>query len=428
MRRSRSASRSSHVRLAGLIAIALAGLVSASCGGGDEESVPPTGPEAARTRRVPPALFPPTNHNYVLDVALPLTTAQLQMLEQDFGLHPVSSSGDGAIVLLDGPTGVNLQAVEEALGSAVQETSVNDPVYLAEGATLIGSFAVGNWSTEVANGTGLESVSVAASQLGADGSGVTVAVLDTGVDVDHPQLIDNVVAMAPSTGFSSAEYADGADDDADGAVDEAYGHGTHVAGIVCQIAPGVTVLPIRVLNADGVGSVFDVARGIQAADDAGAQIFNLSLSVSSVNHLLERRIRGVHVEGKIVVAAAGNDGNGLATYPGTSEHALGVAAVDATDHLAWFSGSGPSILLAAPGVNVLSTYPSEGAESQAARASGTSMATPVVCAAIALLEQHLSLAGTAAVNVLLGSTVPVTPEGAVAYGRVAPAVSPETPQ
>jgi subtilisin family serine protease len=404
-----------------LIALALA-LAAAACAEREAPRDGLAGPQLMKFLPAPPNLVIPRPDNYVLQVAVPLTAGEMQALGSQFGLTLLAREplGDEEIVLLRGPQGVDLFAVQAQLGSNLQEKSVNDGVYLIQGTTLIGSFAVGEWSTEVSNGTGLESLNAASVQETVRGAGVVVAVLDTGADLDHPLLAGNLSPVPASTGFSSGELPDGNDDDGDGEVDEAYGHGTHVTGIVCQIAPDVTVIPIRVLNADGVGSIWDLMRALQVAADRGAQIINLSLAMTGENAMLQARFQTLHENGIVVVAAAGNAGNGNPTFPGSSAYTVGVAAVDSQDQLAGFSGSGPLVPLAAPGIGILSTYPSSGDEVQGARATGTSMAAPVACGSLALLSERFGLTAFDVVALLQDTARAVTPAGSVAFGRVDP--------
>ncbi|HMB67887.1 MAG TPA: S8 family serine peptidase [bacterium] len=406
-------------------ALVLSVLFAVGCGGGDEAADSALGPQQLRVRWVPPHLYPPSPDHYVLQLQAALTPAQIQLLQSQFGLSVVTSQsyeGD-EITLLNGPVGVNLADVEGQLSGTVIETSVNDAVSLVEGTTLIGSFAVGEWSTEVASGTGLESLNAELLHESVRGAGVIVAVLDTGADLDHPHLVDNVSPLPASSGLFSSEQLDGDDDDGDGLVDEAYGHGTHVTGIVCQIAPDVTVIPVRVLNADGVGSIWDLMRGLLVAAEHGAQIFNLSLATTEPNDMLETRFQTMSEAGLVVIAAAGNGGNGSPTFPGSSAFTVGVAAVDAQDLLTSFSGSGPLVAMAAPGVNVLSTYPSVGDQVNGARATGTSMAAPSVCGSLALLMEGLSTSGPFCVSVLKSTASTVYPSGSVVFGRVNPVQS-----
>ncbi len=232
---------------------------------------------------------------------------------------------------------------------------------------------------------------------------VIVAVVDTGVDPTHPDLAARV-------------RADGYDfvDDDDDPRDE-NGHGTHVAGIIAAIlnnnegiaglAPNVTILPVRVMNARGRGSDPDIARGIRFAADRGAKVINLSLGATLMlnadepSALVNEAIVYAQQQGALVVVAAGNDAvplpNAIAV---DNPDVLVVAATDDRDRRAPFSNSGPWVAVSAPGVSILSTMPTyevfltsdelppdERFRRNYDYMSGTSQATPYVAALAALL-------------------------------------------
>jgi subtilisin family serine protease len=214
-----------------------------------------------------------------------------------------------------------------------------------------------------------------------------IAVLDTGIDVDHPALRDHIAPGGldlVDNDNDPREVADGIDNNGDGTVDEAYGHGTYVAGIVRLIAPDARLLPIRILDSDGDGSAWRIAKGLLAARAAGATIVNLSLGAGNLGRLVEDLVKDVTEDDVIVVAAAGNDGIEMFRYPAAYSEVVSVAAYDGrTTRRADFTTRGSWVQLAAPGVDVVSTYPG----GRYARWGGTSAATPVVTAAAALIRQ-----------------------------------------
>lgn len=232
------------------------------------------------------------------------------------------------------------------------------------------------------------------AHISALGTGTTVAVLDTGVDATHPDL----AAVVRSDGWdfvdddaNPADTQDGLDQDGDGLVDEAAGHGTHVAGIVNAVAPAAWILPVRVLDSEGIGTVYDLARGIRFADQAGADVINLSLGLDAWSRIVEWAIRQAHGNGALVVASAGNDGIYSAThFPSSMVEVMGVAAVGPDDLKASFSNYGWVVALSAPGEGIVSTYLFHGY----AVWSGTSMATPFVAGAGAIARE-VSPAATA---------------------------------
>ncbi|HEV7824891.1 MAG TPA: S8 family serine peptidase [Mycobacteriales bacterium] len=213
-------------------------------------------------------------------------------------------------------------------------------------------------------------------------AGVTVAVVDSGVAANHPDLKGAVLA--------GTDYvAPGGDGSAD-----ANGHGTHVAGIIgatannragiAGLALGVKIIPVRVLDGEGSGWNSDIAKGIVYAADRGAAVINLSLGSSSAGTTVRDAVAYAHGKGSVVVAAAGNSrASGSPTsYPAAFANVIGVGATDSVDHVASFSNAGSYVDVAAPGVKILSTYPADAY----ANLNGTSMATPYVAAAAALLR------------------------------------------
>ncbi len=225
----------------------------------------------------------------------------------------------------------------------------------------------------------------------ATGEGVTVAVIDTGVEVAHP-LLDGRLGLPGRNlltgGEDIADLGDGLDNDADGITDEMTGHGTHVAGIIAQVAPGATILPIKALDSDGSGEAFRVARAIFFAIDAGADVINLSLGSTRDTRVIADAVAEARAAGIVVVAAAGNaDRATPVEFPAADDNVIGIAATDAGDRKSTFSNYHAGVDLSAPGTDIASAYPGQ----TYAVWSGTSMSTPFVAAGAALLlEQNPS--------------------------------------
>lgn len=219
------------------------------------------------------------------------------------------------------------------------------------------------------------------------GEGVIVAVLDTGFDMSHPFLSGRMLAgydLVDDDG-DPTDQGDGVDNDGDGLADEAYGHGTFVAGVVLEIAPDATILPIRVLDADGRADVPTVVEGVTMAIEAGADVINLSFTLIGdlKPETMKDVLKAAKDEGIIVVGAAGNGSDDEKRYPASESSVISVAAIDHddSDEVAGFSNHGNWVLLAAPGVSIVSAIPGGGY----ATWSGTSMAAPVVAGQAALL-------------------------------------------
>jgi thermitase len=224
----------------------------------------------------------------------------------------------------------------------------------------------------------------------ASGAGVTVAILDTGIDHNHPAFVNRLV--------------DGWDMVADDAIpfDEGnglgQGHGTHVAGIVARMAPDSKLLPVRVLDSNGLGNTFTLAYAIEWAVTHGADVINLSLGAEADSQVLRSAIDYATGQGVVIVAAAGNNGDNRRLYPVAYPGVIGVTAVDAANQKAPFANYGAGVVdLAAPGVGITSTM-IQSTTSGYASWSGTSMSTAFVSGGAALVRQRLP---TASVTITL---------------------------
>jgi thermitase len=225
------------------------------------------------------------------------------------------------------------------------------------------------------------------------GEGSTVAVLDTGAQLDHPALRANFEGVKRydfvGNDNNPTERKVGADADGDGITDDLFGHGTHVAGIVDIVAPKAKIMPIRVLDTEGYGNVFTIARAISYAERNGADVINLSLGSRSPSRLLQQVIRDATADGVLVAAAAGNSNSTVPHYPaagnGVTASADGLVAVTSVDIYSQrsdFANYGTWVDVAAPGEAIRSAFPVD----RYAYWSGTSMATPFVSGEAALVH------------------------------------------
>ena len=210
----------------------------------------------------------------------------------------------------------------------------------------------------------------------------TVAVLDTGVDASHPDL-DGVVLP----GTSVLDGGDGRSDP--------NGHGTWMAGIVAAETDnatgvagtayaGVSVLPVTVLAADGTGQDSDIIAGVVYAADAGADVILMSFSNPGYSSALQAAIDYAWASGAVLVAAAGNDGSAVNSFPAGDRGVIGVAATDASDALTASSNYGAAVFLAAPGDGIATTS----LAGTTATISGTSASAAMVAGAAALLRAN----------------------------------------
>ena len=224
-----------------------------------------------------------------------------------------------------------------------------------------------------------------------DGSGVKVAILDTGIDYTHPDL-DDVYAGGYDFVSNDADPKDG------------NGHGTHCAGIVAAedngegvigVAPHASIYAVRVLDDQGSGSTSDIIAGIDWAIDNGMDVISMSLGGGGFDSAFNDAVNRAYNAGIVVVAASGNDGQETISYPAAYDNAIAVGAIDSNHNLASFSNYGPEQEVVAPGVDIYSTMPTYtvtlnywwyGGHSQNYDTmSGTSMATPMVAGVVALI-------------------------------------------
>ena len=217
------------------------------------------------------------------------------------------------------------------------------------------------------------------------GDPIKVAIVDTGIDVKHPDLKDNLKGGVSTVGYTSSYNDDN-------------GHGTHVAGIaaaidneigVIGVGPQIDLYAVKVLDRRGSGYLSDVIEGLDWAIQNKMEVVNMSLGTSSNVASFQETVQRVYAAGITQVAAAGNTG-GAVIYPAAYPEVIAVSATDSTDTLASWSSRGPEIDLAAPGVSIYSTYKGQTYKTL----SGTSMAAPHVTGAAALVLTQVAKCDT----------------------------------
>ena len=203
------------------------------------------------------------------------------------------------------------------------------------------------------------------------GRGITIAVLDTGIDINHESLL----------GLNYREVSLLDDGEEDGV-----GHGTGIASIIAGqtdaflgLAPSSEVLSVKVLNSDGVGDSFTIAKGIVLAVDQGADIINLSLGGFSSSAAMDQAIQYAKSKDVLLVSAVGNDGTEGVLYPARHKDVIAVSSVDAKSRISSFASYGPEVDLAAPGVGIVTAWE----DNHFVEFSGTSIATAFVSGALA---------------------------------------------
>ena len=237
------------------------------------------------------------------------------------------------------------------------------------------------------------------------GEGTTVAVLDTGAQLDHPALTDNFEGVKRydfvDNDKNPSERPANKDADCDKEKDEMLGHGTHVAGIVDITAPAAKIMPLRVLDTEGYGNVFTIAKAVSFAKSNGANVINLSLGSPSRSRLLQEVIKDATANGVLVAAAAGNSNSLVPEYPAagngiaaSADGLVAVSSVNRYDQKSDFANYGAWVDVAAPGESIRSAFP----VSVYAYWSGTSMATPFVSGQAALIHAVYGSLDSAAVE------------------------------
>lgn len=230
---------------------------------------------------------------------------------------------------------------------------------------------------------GVERIDAPTAWTTSTGADVDVAILDTGIDYDHPDLDDNIAGGVNYTGWRRT----------DGSTDKRYwndknGHGSHCAGIVAAenndigvvgVAPEANLWAVKVLNDRGSGYVSDIIQGLEWCAEKEIEVASMSFG-GGYSQSLEDACNTANAAGVLLVAAAGNEGTAGVIYPAAHESVIAVSATDDSDNIADFSSVGEQVELAAPGVSIYSTYKNGGY----AWGYGTSMACPHVAGTAAL--------------------------------------------
>lgn len=206
---------------------------------------------------------------------------------------------------------------------------------------------------------------------------IKVAVIDTGIELSHPDLKDNIKG-----GYNAIRLGRSANDD--------NGHGTHVAGTigaanntigVVGVGPQIDLYAVKVLNRSGSGYLSDIIEGLEWSIANGIQVVNMSLGTTTNSPSMRDAVARVNTAGIVQVAAAGNDYGSAVNYPAAYPEVIAVSATNSSDTIASFSSVGPEVDLAAPGASINSTYKGQTYKVL----SGTSMASPHVAGTAALV-------------------------------------------
>jgi thermitase len=322
------------------------------------------------------------------------------------------------VYLLKPPNGSDAETFERRLEDESQAPTLNGVVYAESNfvAEAPEDPTAGDGRMRARAISGLRRVST--NQYAADylnlscaaevsrGEGVTVAVLDTGAQLKHPALKANFSGVTRYDFVNNdTKPSEIMDANRDGKRDPLAGHGTHVAGIVDQVAPAAKIMPLRVLNSQGLGNVYTVAKAVSYAERYETDVINLSLGSSRRSELLQETIGHAIESGAVVAAAAGNSDDDTPHYPAAGNRPDGVTVppsepstagllavssvvpfVDANENeyerKSDFATFGEWVSIAVPGENIRSAFPVD----KYANWSGTSMATPFISGQAALIR------------------------------------------
>lgn len=349
--------------LAAVLSLALVpGLARAQAAPSEQPRKRPTGPAVSATE-------------LTIRVESPSEMRRLERELARTGARIRKRSADGGAVLVEAPASVDAAAFAAQVAEAV-------PVSFAEPAGIVAASLIPT-DPDYRHQWGLPVVDAPEAWDHSWGSAdVVVAVIDSGVEFDHPDLKNRLLAGG----------WDFVDDDA--IPQDGLGHGTGVAGIVVAeqdngvfgsgVAPGVRVLPIRVLGDNGLGLTFDVAQAVRYATDHGADVINLSLGSEDDDAELSLALQYAFDHDVVIVAASGNSHPDPIEFPARVPGVIAVGAIDQSYVIGGFSCRGPELDFVAPGVVVYSTAPG----GRAGFWTGTSAASPMVAGSVALLLSH----------------------------------------
>ncbi|HYL12457.1 MAG TPA: S8 family serine peptidase [Terriglobales bacterium] len=283
------------------------------------------------------------------------------------------------------------------------------------------------------------------SIFGVAGSGITVAVIDTGVDPNHPALKSSLVtgydftrnqsggsemadvsqstaAVLDSSGMQAAQVSQSTaavlDQSTAAVLDghqyQAFGHGTMVSGIVHLVAPQAKIMPLKSFHADGSGYNSDILRAIYYAASHGAKVINMSFNYTTYSQELANAVNYVTANGVICIAAAGNSGRQATVYPAALKGVVDVASTSLNDTPSTFSNYGaPPVWLAAPGEAIMTTYPF----GTYAAGWGTSFSAPFVSGTTAVIASVYKAQTSGSVSLLGLITLSTSSSTSLAAGE-----------
>ncbi|PKK84967.1 MAG: hypothetical protein CVT49_00045 [candidate division Zixibacteria bacterium HGW-Zixibacteria-1] len=330
------------------------------------------------------------------------------------------------ILLIDFPGNTPVEKVSEAFGRrggvvfaqpnylcGLPEINTQDD-YLpdANNPVFIAGISPGPYYNQQAtNSSGADSANLLST-----GTGVIVAVIDNGIDFNHPLFS----GLADSTGY---DFVDN-DGDPSEETGDMLGHGTFVSGLIKLVAPDCSLMPYRAFDESGIGDSYAIAQAIYRAIDDSVDIINMSFNMYISNSAVETAVAAARQAGITMVASAGNDSCSVTSYPAAYAGVITVGAIDSLDYLAGYSNYGANLDVVAPGVMVYSALHTQ-YESDWGYWSGTSFAAPQVSGGCALIlglkpsmegdSMEVFIRETAENDLLWGTVVPH--DSLYGYGR-----------
>jgi serine protease len=315
------------------------------------------------------------------DIPAAMIDAKVNAIAQQYNVTPRLNSEFSA------PDNVYIVEGDKQLLKALKKSELAKKTEYIEPNYIYHTFDVPN-DPDYSKQWNLRSINIESAWDETKGSGVTVAVIDTGVS-----RVPDLKTTKFVEGYDFVNNRKQADDDV--------GHGTHVAGTIAQstnngygvagIAYEASLMPLKVLSQLGGGTVADIAEAIKFAADQGADVINLSLGGRGESKVLEEAINYAHQKDVVIVAAAGNSNENAASYPARYPHVIGVAALDSVGIKAPYSNFGAGVDVSAPGGSELGgilqeTFDPETGTAVFATFQGTSMAAPHVAGVAALVR------------------------------------------
>jgi subtilisin family serine protease len=375
-----------------------------------------------------PPITPPGNF-YSVTATTPLSANDAANLASEAGV--VDLEPNATVNSTEADPSAQSSASLQALGNLFA-TRATVQYY---GSTVLGTYV---------NQPGTQMIELGAAQSSFGAGSALIAIIDTGVDPDHPalagalvpgydftrdspdtvsELLDLPGAVADALQQSTVELLDAKQYtvlqqstveildqstvellDGNG-LPSAFGHGTMVAGLIHLVSPGAQIMPLKAFHADGTASIYDVARAIRYAVDNGADVISMSFGYPTSSPVLRAAIAYATGNGVICVASAGNQGTETVMYPAGYRRVFGVGSVNSSGVISSFSNSGSAVETSAPGEALVTLFPG----GNYAAVWGTSFSSALVAGAAGMIKSVRPNSGYSDVDSALDAGVPIDP-------------------